>query len=177
MRVLSELTDVTMRVIFINMDNPDDWKRTNITVFKEKKNRQEREPRELNTGQLHLFPWEYWRSDSYKLFLGMWRTGRQLETAGKGVSRKNLAWPTWLPPTVTASATEGENSGNHLYSARLLMYLHVVPLYLSVGYGLDEWWRVDCTVRLKQSIYCLKFQISGCSQGVFSGVAAGVKLC
>lgn len=89
---------------------------------------------------------------SYKLFLGMWRTGRQLETASKGVSRKNLAWPTWLPPTVTASATEGENSGNHLYSARLLRYLHVVPSYLSVGYGLDEWWRIDFTVRLKQSI-------------------------
>lgn len=35
--VLSELTDVTTRVIFVNMDNPDDWKNTNITVFKEKK--------------------------------------------------------------------------------------------------------------------------------------------
>lgn len=57
--VLSELTDVTTRVIFVNMDNPDDWKNTNITVFKEKKKRQERESRELNTGQLHLFPWEH----------------------------------------------------------------------------------------------------------------------
>lgn len=39
---MSELTDVTMRVIFINVDNPDDWKKINITVFKGKKKARKR---------------------------------------------------------------------------------------------------------------------------------------
>lgn len=42
--VLSELTDVTTRVIFVNMDNPDDRRNTNITVFKEKKKGKKENP-------------------------------------------------------------------------------------------------------------------------------------
>lgn len=36
LRVLSELADVTVRLVFISVDNPDDWKKANITVFKRK---------------------------------------------------------------------------------------------------------------------------------------------